>query len=166
MVEEVTREALTEKQIFEYLIKNPNIRIRTFGLLDALEMNIENERDSLGSYVHIIDTEKRGFPINPKLPNPRLEIHLTYSLNPINRRLIEGVFCENEDVKVIYPLEARHSTYVSREIRELEDVDGILDLATRYHEIVSSEGYDNASRSYREGIENLANELVERLIKI
>ena len=166
MAEEATLEALTEEQIFEYLTKKPNIRTRKFMSLDNLEMNFENEGDSLRPYVHIIDTEKRGLPINPKLPTPRLEIHLAYSLNPINSILIERVFCENGDVKVIFPIKIGNSTYASREIRELEDVDDILDLATRYHEIVDSDGYSKASKCYKIGINVLANELVERLIKI
>ena len=102
MVEELIQEALTREQIFEYLIKKPNIIKKKFMLLDTLEMNVGNEENSLKPYVHIIDTKDYGMPINPKLPIPKLEIHLVYSSNPINRKLIEKVFCENENIKINY----------------------------------------------------------------
>lgn len=176
MVEELIQEALTREQIFEYLIKKPNIIKKKFMLLDTLEMNVGNEENSLRPYVHIIDTENCGRAINPKLPNPRLEIRLAYSSNPINTRLINKIFHGNENIKINYggravavfgkALLGEKSTYASREIRELGDVDDILDLATRYHEIVNSEDYDKISKSYRKGIDNLANELVDGLVKI
>ena len=133
------------------------------------------EENSLKPYVHIIDTENSGRFINPKLPIPKLEIHLAYSSNPINRKLIGKVFCENENIKINYGERAgsilgkaflgEKSTYASRKIGELGDVDDILDLATRDHEIVNSKDYDNASKSYREGIDNLADELTDNLLK-
>lgn len=155
MIEVLTQEALTKKQIFDYLIKKPNIIEKKSMMPRILELDVENEERSLKPYVQIINSENKG-----------LEIHLTYSLNPIKKRLIEKVFSGNENIKVIYPLDEQHSTRVSRKIEELKDVDDILNLATKYHEIANSEDYDKISKNYRESIDNLANELVDSLVKI
>lgn len=169
MVEELTQEVLTREQIFEHLVEKPNV-IKGPGIwANSLEMDFVYEDSLLKPYIDIIDTEKSGMSRNPKLAIPELRIHLTYSLNPINSKVMERVFRENEDVRISRaPRRDRTkspSTYASREIRKLGDVDEIFDLAKRYHEIVSSDNYDDTSENYTKGIEDFADRLVEGLVK-
>lgn len=150
---------LTRDQVKQHLLREPGIREGSL----SLEI-VYGDGCVTNPYIHVNDTKSISGGFSQKRIPLEMEIHLTYSLGPLNIPLIEKIFGEQEDIKIHWAQQSMISTRISRKIRSLAEVDEILLSVRKYHDITNSERYIEFYKEYWDKARQSSRDLVKRLV--